>query len=410
MAQRLLVERNDKKLLQPLMDLALKGTSTNGRFHALWTMEGLHMIQPDLLFQLLSDQDQLIRATAIRLLEPMAKMDKDVRIKLEKEIVKSWKKASAKEILQIALTAGVLDIKTSQQLLTGIAEQYDSSALIRDAILSSLQGQEFAFLRNLMKSPFRETHTPGKEIFLEMLTTSIVRKRDPAELESLLSILSADNDSILDWQEKTIITGLSIQGKNRTMKPIRLTSAPGILTRSDIKIDPSHLQTLEWMFEWPGHTAPKGNQQQVQLSDGEQQQFVLGRQHYLTTCAGCHGTDGAGLNRFAPTLIGSDWVLGDAKRLALIILHGLEGPVEVAGKIYDAPEILPVMPAHSTMDDKAITAIMTYIRNEWGNNAGPAERRIVGTTRHTSQGRVVPWTPKELNQHMLEETKAPPIQ
>jgi hypothetical protein len=54
------------------------------------------------------------------------------------------------------------------------------------------------------------------------------------------------------------------------------------------------------------------------------------------------------------------------------------------------------------MDDGAITAIMTYIRNEWGNNAGPASRRTVGSTRHTSQGRVVPWTANELNQHMAD--------
>jgi hypothetical protein len=77
----------------------------------------------------------------------------------------------------------------------------------------------------------------------------------------------------------------------------------------------------------------------------------------------------------------------------------------VGGKVYDIPEILPVMPSHSTMDDAAITAIMTYIRNEWGNSASPVSRRTVGVTRHTTQGRVVPWTPKELNEHMAEESK-----
>jgi hypothetical protein len=80
----------------------------------------------------------------------------------------------------------------------------------------------------------------------------------------------------------------------------------------------------------------------------------------------------------------------------------MEGPVEVAKKVYDVPDILPVMPAHSTMDDASITSILMYIRNEWGNNAGPIGRRTVGMTRVTSQGRVVPWTAKELNSYMLE--------
>jgi mono/diheme cytochrome c family protein len=159
------------------------------------------------------------------------------------------------------------------------------------------------------------------------------------------------------------------------------------------------------LFEWPGHSATLNKlQKNNPLSQEEQKQFALGRQHYLTTCAGCHGTDGAGLNRFAPPLIGSEWVLGDEKRLALIVLHGMEGAVEVNGKVYDAPDILPVMPAHSTMDDGTITAILTYIRNEWGNEAGPVGRRTVGTTRNTSQGRVVPWTAKELNTYMLDTT------
>jgi hypothetical protein len=83
----------------------------------------------------------------------------------------------------------------------------------------------------------------------------------------------------------------------------------------------------------------------------------------------------------------------------------LEGPVEVKGKIHDIPDILPVMPSHSTLDDGAISSILTYIRNEWGNNAGPVSRRLVSNTRVISQGRVVPWTASELNKH-IQETKA----
>ncbi len=157
------------------------------------------------------------------------------------------------------------------------------------------------------------------------------------------------------------------------------------------------------MFEWPGHVAvTESTQPKNPLNEEQQQQFALGRQHYLSTCSGCHGTDGAGLKRFGPPLVGSEWVTGDEKRLALILLHGIEGPLEVNGKKYDTPEILPVMPPHSTLGDASITAILTYIRNEWGNRAGPVGNRTVGRTRLTSQGRVMPWTAEELNKRMLE--------
>ncbi len=406
-AQRLLVERDDQSKVHLLVAEALNGESDLGRLHALWTIEGMNQVSPAVLFRVLSDPSPILRITALRLLEPFAKENTSIRIKLQEMLTKSTG-TSIKESLQIALTASVLDEKASHEIIVRILHHYDTSAVIRDAALSSLQDGEFQFLKTLMTSTSYKTPTPHKEIFLEMLTASVIKKRNPEELAGLLSMLEVDK-IFFGWKEKTILTGLSVQARNRNNKAIQLTSAPRILTRKDIAIESSSRNALLAMFEWPGHRVEDVSLPKTLLTEDDQKQFTLGRQHYLSTCAGCHGTDGAGLSRFAPTLIGSDWVLGDEKRLALILLHGMEGPVDVAGKVYDVPDILPVMPPHSTLDDGAITAIMTYIRNEWGNQASPVSRRIVGTTRHTSQGRVVPWTAGELNEH-LAKTKSTAIQ
>jgi mono/diheme cytochrome c family protein/glucose/arabinose dehydrogenase len=402
MAQRLLVERNDKQAIPLLTEVALKGTDTFGRFHALWTLAGMKQTQADLLLRLMTDQAPLLRSTALRLLEPIAQTNKSVRDKLGSLLVKNWQQAPIDEILQIALSASALEPTVSHQLLAGIIDRHGDSPLLRDAVMSSLPNQEFTFLRNVMKSPQWQTHNPAKEIFLETLTTSVVKSRNPTELAALLTALDTKGKP-LSWQEKAVLTGMSISGSIGKTKPIRLASAPAILTKSSDKVDPSRLASLLTMFEWPGHVVPKqAVAKKGQLNEDDQKLFAQGRQLYLNTCSGCHGTDGAGMSRFAPTLIGSDWVTGDEKRLVLILLHGMEGPVQVAGKTYDVPDILPVMPAHSTMDDASLTAILTYIRNEWGNQAGPISRRVVGMTRVTSQGRVVPWTAKELNKYMLE--------
>lgn len=401
-AQRLLVERKDKNARQALTKVALTGTQSLGRFHALWTLDGLQLTSTNILFPLLADADALISTTALRLLEPFAKTDRQVRLKLGEQLLNSWEKAPIEQVLQMEFTAAVLDPAVSHPLLAGIVDRYGDMPLIRDAALSSLQNQEFAFLQRLLKAPQWQSHYPAKEIFLEMVTTSVIKKRNPAELTALLAQLDVSNLT-LTWQQKAILTGLSIQGNTSQRKPVRLAAAPGILTRSKTKLTPNQYATLATMFEWPGHVAARGSvQKKTLLSDDEQKLVATGRQLYLSTCSGCHGTDGAGLNRFAPPLIGSDWVIGDEKRLALIVLHGMEGPVEVAKKVYDVPDILPVMPAHSTMDDGSLTAILMYIRNEWGNNAGPIGKRVVGMTRVTSQGRVVPWTAKELNNYILE--------
>ncbi len=401
MAQELLIERNDKTVLQAVTDLALKGTNPLGRFHALWTLNGLQLSQPTDLLTLVSDPNPLIQATAIRLLEPFAEADKTIRTSLGQALLNREKKATAEQVLQIALTAQVLDTDVSQQLLADVVQRYGTSPLIRDAVLSSLQDNEYAFLQRLWKTAGWQTQEPAREIFVEMLTTAIVRKREPTELTGLLALLDA-NKGTLNWQQKAVVSGLSIGAGTGKLPPVHLAAAPRILTQSNI-IEPSRQAAMASMFEWPGHTVDRTVVAKANpLSDDEQKLFASGRQLYLSTCSGCHGTDGKGMARFAPPLIGSDWVLGDGKRLALILLHGMEGPVDVAGKVYNTPAILPVMPAHSTMDDTSITAILMYIRNEWGNQAGPIGKRVVGTTRVTSQGRVVPWTAKELNKYVLQ--------
>ncbi|GAB3717688.1 hypothetical protein GCM10027592_59960 [Spirosoma flavus] len=400
MAQRLLVERNDQRIGPALAEASLKNDNYLGRFHALWALDGLKLTKSDLLFNVLNDKESLLRVTALRLLEPMAKTDKTVREKLGQQLLSSWADAPIEQILQMALSASALEPDVAHRLLASITDRYGDSALMRDAVLSSLQDQEFAFLQRLTAAPNWKAHSPSKEIFLEMLTTAIVKKRNPSELTTLLTMLDKGS---MDWQQKSVLMGMSIQGTSSKFKPIKLASAPRLLTRTNSSIDANRMASLRSLFEWPGHVAAKNPvQKKSLLSEDDQKLFALGRQQYLTTCAGCHGTDGAGMARFAPPLIGSDWVLGDDKRLSLIVLHGMEGPVEVNKKTYDVPDILPVMPAHSTLDDASITAILTYIRNEWGNNAGPLTKRVVGMTRVTSQGRVVPWTAKELNNYMLE--------
>jgi mono/diheme cytochrome c family protein/glucose/arabinose dehydrogenase len=402
MAQRLLVERKPVGAVRLLGDLAENEEHNLGRFHALWTLEGMRKINPDLLLRLLSDPDPLVSATALRLLEPIAAQSPGIRQRLEEILPKIARRATEEMVLQMALSAEVLDQKTAYPLLAEIADKHGNSALIRDAVLSSLHAQEFPFLQALWNSTDWKQETPSQAIFLEMLTSAVIRNRDPAQLTALLDMLNVDENEF-GWRQKALLTSLSIQGRQAKTKPITLAAAPEVLQQNDN----SNFAVLASLFEWPGHTINKSEAvQKNQLTDEEQQQFALGRQHYLTTCSGCHGTDGAGLNRFAPPLAGSEWVLGNDKQLALIILHGMEGPLEVAGKIYDAPEILPVMPAHTTLDDAAIASIMTYIRNEWGNVASPVSRRLVGKTRLTSQGRVMPWKVDELAAYVLENQEA----
>lgn len=397
-AQRLLVEQSDPASQNLLEGLVKSGKSELGRFHALWALEGMGKLNPELLLQVLRSGSDLLRTVALRQLEKPAGSDSVLLSRLEKVVSELPVNPSDDLALQLALSADVLSQEAKLDLLSAIIGNYGNLALIRDAVLSSLEGQEFDFLQKLIRSESWKEGNSDREIFLEMLTTSVINNGQSEEISQLLALADVPQ---IGWKESVILTGMSIKAADLESPGwIKLKSSPPIFSRADLPLDQNRVEMLKRLFSWPGYTPSVTIVSVGNLDEKAMKQFAEGRQKYLVSCAGCHGSNGKGASRMGPPLVGSEWVLGDEIRLALILLHGLEGPIEVAGKKYDAPEILPVMPSHSTMNDADIAAILTYIRNEWGNQAAPITGRTVSSTRHLNQGRVYPWSAAELKKHM----------
>ncbi|MGB6223508.1 c-type cytochrome, partial [Haloferula sp.] len=91
-----------------------------------------------------------------------------------------------------------------------------------------------------------------------------------------------------------------------------------------------------------------------------------GKLAYLI-CSACHGANGEG-GPIAPPLAGSDWVTGPVSNLIRIQLRGLTGPITVSGVEYNFPA--PMAPLAVQTDDQ-IAAVLTYVRNPFGNSAAP---------------------------------------
>ena len=113
---------------------------------------------------------------------------------------------------------------------------------------------------------------------------------------------------------------------------------------------------------------------------------------YLQSCAGCHVADGTGNPGIYPPLAGSEWVVGEKGRLVRILLHGLMGPIMVAGEEYQG-----VMPGWAgALTDAQIAALSTYIRSSWGNIASEVTAAEVAAIRNAEAGRTAFWTAAEL--------------
>jgi mono/diheme cytochrome c family protein len=118
-----------------------------------------------------------------------------------------------------------------------------------------------------------------------------------------------------------------------------------------------------------------------------------GKVVYEQVCALCHGTDGAGKPGQAPPFAGSEWVVADSVgRLVRIPLQGLNGPIKVKGVEWNLA--MPAMGA--ALSDEDLAALLSYMRNSWGNKASIVTPEQVKAIRTATASRTQPWTGSEL--------------
>lgn len=133
---------------------------------------------------------------------------------------------------------------------------------------------------------------------------------------------------------------------------------------------------------------------------------VRGKKHYETHCFSCHGLNGEGAamtadDLMAPSFQHNPRVTGNLSVLGRIVLSGLAGPIE--GKTYGAMIMAPL----SSNDDQYIADVLSYIRNDFGNQASLisadqiAQLRLIESDRKASDGAEY-WTVDALEQRFSQ--------
>jgi mono/diheme cytochrome c family protein len=121
-----------------------------------------------------------------------------------------------------------------------------------------------------------------------------------------------------------------------------------------------------------------------QPKSGAAAMLAQGKRTYDMICGVCHGPDGMGKPNQAPPLAGSEWVNTKGfARLAHIPLTGLNGPLLVEGKDWN----LNMAPMGAALSDADLASVLTYIRESWGNKAGPVTADDVKSVRAAMGGR-----------------------
>lgn len=114
---------------------------------------------------------------------------------------------------------------------------------------------------------------------------------------------------------------------------------------------------------------------------------IDGRQVFVAKCQACHQAAGQGLPGVFPPLAGASWVQGPPEIPMQILLHGLNGPIEVAGATYKGS-----MPAFGEqMSDAELAAVLSFVRSAWGNTSPAVAADAVQAARKATAERKEPW-------------------
>jgi mono/diheme cytochrome c family protein/glucose/arabinose dehydrogenase len=424
MAQRLLVERNDKSIVPALRKLAQGATDVRTRLHALWTLDALDAIEPDTVIQALGHQNRDVRVSALRLSERWIAQPNH---RIQGEVLKRLDDADWAVRRQLAATLGELPPGSKETALASLLERNGDDPVAMDAAISGMSGIELAVLERLLQGA---GETPQRSAAITMLAATIVRAGNDAAVQAMLARVAETTRPA--WQRAALLRGAEVALLAATMPgtpargagdpnapcetcpggrggPGGARAFPGALAGADppatparaggpfvaLSREPALIAVAAGDGElanraakvlarigWPGKVGAEPAA--APLTSVEQKRFAAGQDIFKNLCEGCHGADGREQPGAAPNIAGSATVIGPAGVPIRVLLHGKEGAVGL-------------MPAHGeTLSDEEIASVLTYVRRAWGQTGAPVDAAAVQQIRTATAGRKSAWTPEEL--------------
>jgi putative membrane-bound dehydrogenase-like protein len=194
-AQRLLIERQDKSAVEPLRKLARDSKSALGRFHALWTLEGLGALEEAEVLAALKDGDAGVREHALRLAEPRLADSKALR----EGVLALSAESSERVRFQLAFTLGYLTEEAALDTLAAILVKDTDDRWTRLAALSSLKDAAPRLLKKL-PAEFLQKGSPGALDLVRQLAETVGASRDEAQVIDWLKGLTAGATTPDRWR------------------------------------------------------------------------------------------------------------------------------------------------------------------------------------------------------------------
>jgi len=208
-AQRLIVDRNSQQLKEPLVRMAQNNGSSVGRLHALWTLEGLDMLDADVLHQALKDPVGGIRENAVRL----AELHLESYPSLAGALLEMANDGDAKVRFQLLCTLGFLEDDRAAQVRKDLLFQDMGDHWVQVAALSAPFGQS----RNLLDAVLANYNVeiPAHGQLVQKLGAMIGASQQPDAVASLVSSATmTGSGKDFSWQVP-LLKGLALGLKTK---------------------------------------------------------------------------------------------------------------------------------------------------------------------------------------------------
>lgn len=379
-AQRLLIGRQERGLDRRLRQV-IGGRQALQSVHGLWTLAGREALDRRTVRKALAQPAVAVQLAAIRAGAQVLKRG---------DLLGLVNEQTDPVLLQqavLSLAAHNQHANVQAQLLEVLLAKAQDRYLPA-AIRAAVHRQERSFLQALAAGGGWNAEREQQTGFVQALVLQGFRA-DPDSADELLSFAKSQN-SDARWMQIAILDGLYDRSREPGFERVALQEAHALFATQEEALWPAVARARR-AVTWPGDDLASDAKPLLPIEEQRRQQ---GAAFYAARCANCHGDDGKGIASLAPPLADSIWVTGPSERLARILLHGMQGPVEVAGVTWDG-----VMPGHGALpefDDTVASGLMTYLHRAWGHAGRAIAPGFVASIRAQTADRRAMWTVPEL--------------
>ncbi len=274
------------------------------------------------------------------------------------------------------------------RVLADLLLENEGDPYIRDTLLSALRGEELRFAQTLVDSGKWSAEQETESRFLTRLSQQMFRA-EGAEAVGLLDYITQVSPEA-QWAQEALLLGFFERTRENDFSRTELEHPHPVFALGEEALWHATSRARRG-FTWPGDDLAADAKP---LTPAQKVNRDAGERFYANSCANCHGGDGGGIGALGPPLANSHWVTSAPERLARIVLHGVQGPIEVLGQEWNS-----AMPGHKDfpgLDDAVASGLLTYLRRAWGHSGRAIDPDFMNRVRTETASRSALWTVPEL--------------